>query len=485
MSFKTKLFLLMKNLHNLLLTLLGTAVLALNACKSDEQNFNACDDPLSTATCFEVTQDSFGMPAVRITDRGEGVGTRTFSADTVYILANFVFVNAGQALTIEAGTVIRGESGTGSDASALIVARGGQIFANGTAADPIVFTSTIDDLSTTADLAADVNSLWGGLIVLGNAPVTFSGTTERAIEGIPTTELRGLYGGNNPADNSGVLRYVSIRHGGAEIGAGNEINGLTLGGVGSGTTVDFVEVFASFDDGIECFGGSVNIKHAIVSYVGDDCFDADEGYQGSVQFLLAVQKPGFGNRGLELNGANNDDSYGQATNLSTVKIGNATFVGALTPSSTENNAATFRQGCKGGVFNSIFYNFDKKFTVTDTSASEPFEAAYWLRNGGLDFDNNVFSSFTGASDLAGCVSPSNIVSLLNAASNLYFPSAPIQGVQVSPGSNGLNPLPTAATFALPVHTPTGPFWDQANYIGAFSNTNWAAGWSAMTAYGIF
>lgn len=457
-----------------------------SSCTQDEQVLpNACDDPFSTETCFQITQDSFGMPAVRITDRGEGVGTRTFSSDTVYILENFVFVNNGQILTIEPGTIIRGESGTGTDASALVVARGGQIIANGTSSDPIIFTSTIDDLSTTTDLSADVNSLWGGLIILGNAPVTFSGTTERAIEGIPTTELRGLYGGNNPSDNSGVLRYVSIRHGGTEIGAGNEINGLTLGGVGSGTTIDYIEVFASFDDGIECFGGSVNIKHAIVGYVGDDCVDVDEGYQGNIQFLLVVQKPGFGNRGLELNGANNDDSYNQSTNLSNIMIGNATLIGALTPSSTENNAATFRQGCKGGVFNSIFYNFDKKFTVTDTSASEPYEAAYWLRNGGLDFDNNVFSSFTGASDLAGCVSPSNIVSLLTAASNLYFPSAPIQGVQVSPGSNRLNPLPTAATFTLPVHTPTGPFWEQANYIGAFSNTNWGENWSALSEYGIF
>ncbi len=476
----------MKNMHKLFTLLLAGSVFATNGCKNnDPVEPNACDDPMSTATCFEVTQDQFGQPAVRITDRGMGVGNRTFSSDTVYILANFVFVNSGQVLTIEPGTVIRGEAGTGSDASALIVARGGQINANGTATDPIVFTSLNDDLTTATDLSPDVNSLWGGLIVLGNAPVTFSGTTERAIEGIPTTELRGLYGGNNPNDNSGVLRYVSIRHCGAEIGAGNEINGLTLGGVGNATVVDYVEVFASFDDGIECFGGSVNIKHALVGFVGDDCVDVDEGYQGKIQFLLAVQKPGFGNRGMEMNGANNDDSYSQATNLSNVLIGNATFIGAQTPGSAENNAATFRQGFKGGVFNSIFYHFDKKFTVTDTSASEPYEAAYWLRNGGLDFDNNVFSSFTGAADLAGCVSPSNIVALLTASSNLYFPSAPIQGTVVAAGSNGLNPLPTAAVIALPVHTPTGAFWEQANYIGAFSNTNWAANWSALSAYGIF
>lgn len=460
------------------------------SCNDDSQiNLSPCDDPLSTVTCFQVSTDEYGFPAVKITDRGEGVGTRTFSKDTTYILTNFVFVNAGQVLTIEPGTVIRGESGVGSDASALIVARGGQIFANGTANEPIIFTSTSDNLATIGELPADQNSRWGGLIILGNAPLTFSGTTERAIEGIPTTELRGLYGGNNTNDNSGVLRYVSVRHCGAEIGAGNEINGITFGGVGNGTIVDYVEVFATFDDGIEIFGGSVDIKHAIVAYAGDDCLDIDEGYQGKIQFFLAVQKPGFGNRGMEMNGVNNDDSYNDLTNCSNVEIGNATFVGAFTPSSAENNAGTLRQGFRGKIFNSIFFNFDKKFTFTDVSASEPFESAYWLRNGLLKMQNNVFSTFTSATDLSGCISPNagaaSVVSLLQDDANQYLSTSPIQGSQVLSGSNGLNPLPTTDVMSLPVHTPTGAFWSQANHIGAFGTENWASGWSALTSYGIF
>lgn len=470
-----------KNLTKFFVSTLAFMALTLTSCTQDESiNLSSCEDPLSTTTCFEITQDQFGSPAVRITDRGEGIGTRTLSSDTVYILSNFVFVNDGQVLTIQPGTVIRGESGVGSDASALIVSRGGQIFAEGTPDQPIIFTSTIDNLNTTGELSAEYNSLWGGLIILGKAPVTFSGTSERAIEGIPTTELRGLYGGVDENDNSGVLRFVSVRHCGAEIGAGNEINGITFGGVGRGTTVENIEVFSTFDDGIEIFGGTVNIKRAIVAFAGDDCLDIDEGYRGNVQFFLAIQKPNLGNRGLEFNGVNNDDSYDQSTNLSEINLANATLIGCKTAGSAENNAGTFRQGCKGKVFNSVFYNFDKKFTVTDVSPSEQYESVYWLQNGGLTFDNNLFSSFTGATELVGCISPSSTLSYFT--TNYFTLNVPIQGATVQVGSNGLNP--TLTESPQPFNT-NNPFFEPTNYVGAFGNSNWASGWSALSTYGIF
>ncbi|MFM1932654.1 MAG: hypothetical protein RL226_1957, partial [Bacteroidota bacterium] len=172
---------------------------------------------------------------ITVTDSGSGTGTVTWTNDNVYHLDGFVFVNSGQVLTIEEGTVIKGLPGTGADASALVVARGGQIIAIGTAAQPIIFTCESDPLD--GSLPYDTRGQWGGLLILGSASLN-STPGETQIEGIPDTEPRGLYGGTNDGDSSGTLKYVSIRHGGTDIGAGNEINGLTFGGVGSGTIVE-------------------------------------------------------------------------------------------------------------------------------------------------------------------------------------------------------------------------------------------------------
>ncbi len=220
-----------------------------------------------------------------IIDLGGGTGTTTWTNDRSYLIGGFVFVNDGQTLTIEAGTVIKARTGQGSQASALIVARGGKIIAEGTPTDPIIFTVEGDDLEGSIPL--ETRGLWGGLIILGNATInTESG--EDMIEGIPISEPRGIYGGFDDADNSGILQYVSIRHGGTNIGEGNEINGLTLGGVGRQTIVDHVEVISIADDGVEIFGGAVNLSNLAVAFCGDDAFDMDKGYHGKGQFWLGI-----------------------------------------------------------------------------------------------------------------------------------------------------------------------------------------------------
>ena len=181
----------------------------------------------------------------------------TWTSDKVYQLGGRITVLDGVTLTIEPGTIIKGEAGTGANATALLVARGGKLIADGDADAPIIFTSVADEI-TPADIAAGnfgspnldptINGLWGGVIVLGKARISASNEdsgedlTEVQIEGIPTSDPNGLYGGSDDADNSGIIRYISIRHGGANIGAGNEINGLTLGGVGNGTVVEHIEV---------------------------------------------------------------------------------------------------------------------------------------------------------------------------------------------------------------------------------------------------
>jgi len=224
----------------------------------------------------------------------------TWETGKTYILGGRIAVESGITLTIEPGTVIKGEAGTGANATALLIPRGAKLMAEGTAELPIIFTSVADEL-TPEDVAAgdyaspnldpDLNGYWGGVIILGKAPISAS-SAEVQIEGIPTSDQNGLYGGTDAADNSGVLKYISIRHGGANIGEGNEINGLTLGGVGSGTVIENIEVVANQDDGIEWFGGSVDITNAIVWNAGDDAIDTDQDWTGTLDNFIVVSPLG-------------------------------------------------------------------------------------------------------------------------------------------------------------------------------------------------
>ncbi|MEM7108520.1 MAG: hypothetical protein AAF519_09870 [Bacteroidota bacterium] len=216
-----------------------------------------------------------------------------------YVLAGRVKVTNGATFTIPAGSVLKGRTGTGANATALLVTRGSTLMAQGTAAQPIIFTAIADDLTMedvdggdlVGSLAPTVNGEWGGLIVLGNAPISAS-AAEVQIEGIPTSDADGLYGGDDATDNSGIITYVSVRHGGSNIGQGNEINGLSLGGVGSGTTINNIEIVANQDDGIEWFGGNVSIDRALVWNSGDDSMDTDQDWQGSCTNFLIVTPEG-------------------------------------------------------------------------------------------------------------------------------------------------------------------------------------------------
>jgi hypothetical protein len=231
----------------------------------------------------------------------------TWTSDKVYQLGGRITVLDGVTLTIEPGTIIKGEAGTGANATALLVARGGKLIADGDADAPIIFTSVADEI-TPADIAAGnfgspnldptINGLWGGVIVLGKARISASNEdsgedlTEVQIEGIPTSDPNGLYGGTEDADDSGIIRYVSIRHGGANIGAGNEINGLTLGGVGSTTIVEHIEVVANQDDGIELFGGTVNVSNCMFWNIGDDAVDTDQSWAGTLDNFVIITPSG-------------------------------------------------------------------------------------------------------------------------------------------------------------------------------------------------
>jgi len=282
------------NLSKIGILTLAVGTITLGSCKK-----KGCTDPLANNYNEKAKKDdgscTFDEIVVETEERVSGtITTNTvWTSDMVYILDGKVVIDGGATLTIEAGTIIKGEEGTGTNASALIIARNAKINAAGTSTSPIIFTSILDniEIGQTSGTNLDENDRgkWGGLIVLGNAKVsTADGDTEGQIEGIPATETYGTYGGSDDADNSGTLSYISIRHGGALIGAGNEINGLTLGGVGTGTTISNIEVLANVDDGIEFFGGSVNVSNIVISYQGDDGIDIDQNYSGTVNNFMVV-----------------------------------------------------------------------------------------------------------------------------------------------------------------------------------------------------
>jgi hypothetical protein len=273
----------------------------------------------------------------------------TWTKNNIYELAGRITVVDGVTLTIEAGTIIKGQAGTGANATALLIARGGKLIAEGTATAPIIFTTVADEISKeqvaagdfkSPNLDATVSGLWGGLIVLGKAPISAS-ANEIQIEGIPTTDANGLYGGTDAADNSGVLKYISLRHGGANIGNGNEINGLTLGGVGNGTVIENIEVVANQDDGIEFFGGTVNVTNALVLNSGDDAIDTDQSWAGTLDNFIVICGDAT-DHALEIDGPE-----GTLNAAHTLKNGSV-------KGSTAAELADFRS-CARGTFEKIFF----------------------------------------------------------------------------------------------------------------------------------
>ena len=246
----------------------------------------------------------------------------------VYTLKGWVYIADGSELTIEPGTIIKGDKAT---KAALIVERGGKLIAQGAADAPIVFTS--------AQPAGQRRpGDWGGVIICGKA---HNNQTSMQIEGGPRTQ----HGGDNDADNSGVLSYVRIEFAGYPFKADQEINGLTLGSVGSGTKIDHVQVSYSNDDSFEWFGGSVNCKY-LVAYKGwDDDFDTDNGFSGKVQFGLSVRDPRIADQS-QSNGFESDNCAdgAQVSPYTTATFSNITFVGPKTAADFLNSNSYITAG---------------------------------------------------------------------------------------------------------------------------------------------
>lgn len=282
---------------------------------------------------------------------GQITADQTWTTGDIYVLNDRVTVVDGVTLTIEPGVVVKGQAGTGANASALLIARGATIKAVGTAEMPIIFTSVADRIMpgqlVSPNLEANVNGLWGGVIVLGKAPISAKGNvTEQQIEGIPTSDANGLYGGSDAADNSGMISYISIRHGGSNIGEGNEINGLTLGGVGSGTMISNVEVVANQDDGIEWFGGTVDMTNVLVWNCGDDGLDTDQAWNGTCTNWAVITPQG--GSGMELDGPEGD-----------LTQGNNNFVnGVIYAGDNVDHLVDWDDNTNTGIQNVYFFGFD-------------------------------------------------------------------------------------------------------------------------------
>ncbi len=430
---------------------------------------------LLTVSGYTQTWDSTTMNNNNITSN------LTLNASTRYILKGFVYVKAPATLTIPAGTVIYGDKST---TGTLIIERGAKINASGTSSQPIIFTSRI---------AAGQRGPgdWGGIILLGKASInTVSGADTAAIEGLPTSVTPAYYGGHDDADNSGIMRYVRIEFPGINLTgvSGNEINGLTMGGVGSGTTLEYIQVSYSGDDSFEWFGGTVNCKYFIAYKGVDDDFDTDNGFRGKCQFFLGVRDSNIadisGSNGFESD--NNANSPSNINNPRTMPVfSNVTFIGPKRTSSTPINAnfkraAHIRRNSKLNCFNSILMGYPVGLYLDGTGV-----AAACL-NDSLKLKNLIIAGCPTIADTAAMNGNGfNALNFFNTAAfqnRSYTNNTDVMLTNPYGYENGGSWIPLAGSPALTgssfTWAPlTDPYFTATTYVGAFGTSNWTSGWS--------
>ncbi len=375
----------------------------------------------------------------------------TLNANTVYTLNGFVYVQNGITLTIEPGTIIKG--GAKANKGTLIINQGARIMAAGTKEKPIVFTSS-------QPKGNRAPGDWGGIIILGKAPNNQSAPPR--IEGGP----EGTYGGTEPADNSGVLKYVRIEFAGVALQPNAEINGLTMGSVGSGTEIDYVQVSYGGDDAFEWFGGTVNAKHLIAFRTTDDMFDTDYGYSGKVQYVLGVSDPGLSDLAGASNGfeSDNDGTGSEQRPLTTAAFTNATLIGPITPAANQKfgQGAHLKRGTSLSIYNSVITGWDKAITL-DGNLVEQYAMA-----GGLNIKNTVAAGTVGktgttAFDATAWFSNPAFANLLTTHAELGLGTAAPY-------------LPQTGSVLLTGGVAVEGF-ESNTYRGAFGTTNWAEGWA--------
>jgi hypothetical protein len=381
----------------------------------------------------------------------------TLSCDKEYVLIGIVFVDSGVTLTVQPGTTIKGSPQP--NPGILVVRPGARLLAAGTAARPIVFTSAAAE-------GARKPGDWGGVILLGRAP-----SNHRDAGGMPTTgNVEGLtsggdYGGPDPNDNSGVLKYVRIEYSGVAIAPNNEVNGLTFGGVGRATTVDHVQVRHTADDCFEFFGGTVNAKYLVCHMNGDDGFDWDNGYAGKLQFLALQQDPSVAD---ETNGFEGDnDALGSAnTPLSAPTIYNATLCGKNADPAKQQYGMLLRRGTRATIANTIAMGFEAGIDIRDAATQIDLKSSI--------FFGNVVKNVAYEEDGSNTETQKDDDALFNELT--WFATAANKNSESDPGivgcfsADGPNFAPPTALAGNAATPPNDGFFDTtATYVGAFRN----------------
>ena len=463
-------------------------------------------------------------PIVEISDNsGAGTGTTTWSCDTVYVLTETVFVNSGDVLTIEPGTVVKGRTAIISDtltytlpngnpsprldfvfeqlAGSLVVSVGGQIEADGTSNCPIIFTFEDDPLDGSTGF--DVAGMWGGLILCGDGALnTFDGNDEA--EGVfdAAGQSRHVYGGDGTTHtNSGTLRYLSIRHaststGVSQFGNGLETNALTLCGVGPETTVEYIEAVASADDGIQIYGGLANVRYLGLAFNHEDGLEYDQGWQGNAQFVFSIldELSGAGEHGGDYEGDDYEEFDVDMTFMpySNPLIYNQTYVG--------RGAATairMHNGAGGRIHNSLFLNFGLGIDFED---EDPCDAWELMLFGETLIQNNRFWSigdstgisemilynegfvFNGQSEVESHFTENNNFA---ADPNVDYAFSTDAGLITEPIN--LTPTSDSAFVVASEYLPSNEWFYSVDYIGAFpaDGSNWLTCWTYMEQLGLF
>ncbi|MBP6629382.1 MAG: hypothetical protein KBG28_09205 [Kofleriaceae bacterium] len=394
---------------------------------------------------------------------GDLTTATTWTAPNTYVLKGQVFVR-GVTLTIQPGVVVEGDNG-----SALVISNDGKLEAAGTAAAPIVFTSSQPAaMRTRAD--------WGGVVLLGKAPINVTGGTQ-TVEGFPagTDPLRIGYGGADNTHDCGTVKYARIEYAGFKLDQDKEINGLTLGACGTGTEIDYVQVHLGADDGIELFGGSADLKHVLITQSDDDGIDWDFGWTGKAQFVVVQQSATNGDRGME---CDNNPTSQDLLPRSNPQIWNYTLVGGGANGMSQEGLV-FKNGSGGSLNNGVIMNF--KSAAIDVQGVATI--TQW--GTGLTVNRSFLYNEAGVGELW----PIGFESAQDAIDEAVELAAVARNNQV-----GVNPMltapssmtapsfaPMAGSPALSCGTPPAGFDTTATFCGGVGATDWTTGWTAFPA----